>query len=110
MKTTASTDLGEVQTIEELKRFVSIALTDHARILNGMISFSDNLQPNLISATFLAANTETSFPHNLGKVPRGYIPVSLSANMVVYDGSTKNDSNRFYLKANATGVAKLWVF
>lgn len=53
------------------------------------------------------ANTEDSVTHTLGRIPRGYIPVSQNKSAVLYESGTAFTSSKIYLKSTAVSVA--WI-
>lgn len=110
MKVTATQDFSNVQTFEDLRRYSSAAVNSLIAVVNGNIGFSDNCSANLLGVTFVAANTQYSFDHSLGRVPAGYLPASLSANMVLFSGKTQNTVNKIYLQSSAIGNGKVLVF
>jgi hypothetical protein len=59
---------------------------------------------------FSSANQELGFKHGLNRVASNYIIVGKSANISVYDGSTKNDDQNIYVKGTGAGKVRLFVF
>lgn len=53
--------------------------------------------------TNAAAGTQDTVAHDLGYVPKGYIPVDKSAAVDIYTGAAANDTN-LYLKATVASV------
>lgn len=78
--------------------------------MNGNLSFADNLATSTVSVNFSTANKQVGVANPLGRVPVGYIPINLSANMVVYSGKTANTASIINLQASAVGTATLLVF
>lgn len=108
-KVQASVDLATVKE-EEFQKYVTLALQDIVRQVNGGLDFQSNFAGQLLSVIFTAANTNTSLGHSLGRVPAGYIITSLSASMVVYTGSAAWTSSTINLKSSATGTAGVLVY
>lgn len=108
-KVTASTDINQVKA-DEVAKFTDLALQDIVAQLNGEITFGENIKCRLLSVTFSAANTEMAVSHTLGKVPRGYLPFSLSASANVYDGDSGSTNSVIYLKASAPATVGLIIF
>lgn len=79
-------------------------------IINNGLKFSDNFDGKIINVTFSSANTDTSVAHGLGRAPAGYIVTSLSASMVIYNGSTGSSSTNLILRSSAAGSAGLIVY
>ncbi len=109
MKLKTVQTLSNIDTLEELVQFTSIGFDDIAGLLNGKLDF-DNLSTTTIEATFSAANAEITFDHKLGRAPLGYIVKGLSAALIVYDGMNSATADKIYLKASATGTARLILF
>ena len=110
MKVQSLTQFTNIGDLSDLTRKLTQFAQETANVINGNLTLSDNVDAQVITAEFTVANTQASFSHTLGRVPRGYIPVALTANMVIYDGTIKNDINKLYLRASVAGTAKLWVF
>lgn len=81
-------------------------------ILNLGIRFEDNVDCRIVSFTSNGvANTEDSVAHTLGKVPVGYITVSVDKASIIYAGGTAWTTTAIYLKNSAATVAcKIIVF
>lgn len=81
-------------------------------ILDGGISFTDNVDCVLVTATTHATpGTEFSTAHTLGKVPTGYIVYGQNAAGSVYDGTTTNTGALLYLKSDVSSKTfKLIIF
>lgn len=81
-------------------------------IIDGGISFNDNMDVSRVSVTSHATpGTEFSVAHLLGKVPTGYIVYGQNAAGSIYDGSTGNTSTTLYLKSDvASKIFRIIVF
>lgn len=108
-KVQASPDLATIED-KDVKKYVSLALNDIVDKVNGKLELGVNVSGKILSAIFTAANTDTVFAHGLGRVPVGYIRVSASASMVIYNGSSANTSTNLILRSSATGTAGVYVF
>lgn len=109
MKITVATDLSNIKD-EDITRFVSQFTSQTADIINGNISFADNFKAQTLSVTFSSANTDVQVSHGLKKVPTGYIIVGASSAMSVYDGSSSNTADLFYVRSSATGTARILIY
>lgn len=80
-------------------------------ILDGGISFTDNMDVSIVTYTSNASpDTEDTVAHGLGKVPTGYIPVSKDKAGDVYTSSAA-DATNLKLKCTVASVAlKLLIF
>lgn len=96
--------------LEELIRFVSQFQQDIVTLVNGNLSLIDNTRGGFADVTFAAANTDVQVPHRLSFVPNGYIPVSRSTNIQVFDGATSNTNQFLYVRSSGAGTARLYVF
>lgn len=106
---TASTKLEAVKP-EELGRFSEIFAEDVVRVVNGQLDFATNFTAKTISVTFSTPSVDVSVSHGLGRVPIGYIIVSLSAPLVVYTGIGAWSTGTITLRASAAGIATLLVY
>lgn len=109
MRIQASTDINRVDA-EDVPRYVAIVLGQIVSALNNGLSFVDNFQGEIASMTFTAANADTSIENPIGRVPSGYLVLSRSASMIVYDGSVASTASTLTLRASATGTVSLLVF
>lgn len=96
---TSKTNLSTVASLEDLRRFVSIALTDIATQINGKLIFGQNVSAQVIPVT-LALNTPTQVPHSLGRVPLMWVAGSFNTSANVWETQGPSDSS-LYLEADA---------
>jgi hypothetical protein len=108
MKINSRTNVGNVTSWEQLARFTSVALSDIQTAMNGNLTFSDNINMTMIDVTFSTANLVSTIPHGLGRVPLMWISGNITANSVIYQGSTA-DSVNLYVAASAACSARLLV-
>lgn len=94
-----------IQTLNELNLSLDA-------ILNRGIILTDNVDLVEVSFTSNAvANTEDGISHTLGKVPAGYIVISLDKAAVIYKGASAWTKTTIYLKSNVASTAvKILVF
>lgn len=100
-------DLGSIKDPAEFMRHSSIATGNLADTVNGGLEFDNNLNTKTITVEFKTANTDTMVTHNLGRIPKGYLPSKQSANMVVFDGTKSATINVSYLQSSAPGTITL---
>lgn len=110
MKVVGPSDVSNVATWEDLKRFVSQITKSTVDLVNGKITFMDNFDALTISVEFTAANTTVIVPHGLNRIPAGYLVQGLTAALTVYDGNQANTTENIYLQASATGTARILVY
>lgn len=108
-KVQASPDVATVDD-KDIKKYVTLCLSDIVDKVNGKLELGVNVIGKLLSITFLAANTDVSVAHGLGRVPAGYIITGSSASMSVYNGSTANTASSLILRSSAAGTAGVYVF
>lgn len=91
---------------------LSLVFQNLKAILDGGISFADNVDCSIVTVTSHATpGTEFSASHGLGKIPSGYMVCGQSAVGSIYDGGTTNTTSALYLKSDAAGaVFKVLVF
>lgn len=65
----------------------------------------------VIGVTNGTPNTEDAFAHTLGRVPKGFIVVSMDKAGIIYDGGTVNTTTEINLKGDTASIAfKIYVF
>jgi hypothetical protein len=73
----------------------------------------DNIDGQIIQFTFTGSNTQKAIPHNLGRVPTGYIVIGTTVACNVYQLSntgTAWTSTTIYLSCTAINTVMLFVF
>lgn len=103
-------DLSNLKLDADLLRFLSQAFKQISDIVNGKLLFTDNLDIQIISCSFTAANQSSQFSHSLNRVPTGYITVGASSAMIVFSGATANTASLIYLQSSAAGTAQVLLF
>ena len=103
-------DLSQQPDWEGLMRFTDQGFHKIVDFSANGFSFSDNIDCKLITAVFVAANTELVIPHTLKRVPIGYLPYNLTAATIVYNGTTAFTNTNIYLKASVATTVSLIVF
>lgn len=106
---TASDDFTKVPD-SDVKRFITLFAEDVLARVNGGLDFATNFNCKIISATFSASGTDTSFNHTLGHPPTGYFEIRKSASMIVYDGSVAWTASTISLRSSANGTVSLVIF
>lgn len=90
------------------------AIQNLQRILDGNISFgmdsSNEVGKNIdgwdaTGTTPGVADTEFSISHGLGRIPKGFIVLSVNAGVVIYKSTTAWTSKVIYLKCSGPSVA-----
>lgn len=109
-KIKAVPQISNLNTLEEVTRYLQMFLTDISAIINGNIEIGSNLSVSLVTANFTMTNTEFAIGHTLGRVPVGYIVTKMDAATVVYSGTTTWTDKTIFLKANTTANCSILVF
>ena len=98
------------KTVQDLARYITIAIGEIVNAINGQISFQDNISGNFVTFTFTGASQTVGQQHNLGRVPTGYIVSQRSTGVEVFDGTTGNTSDTLYLQSTGAGSITVFVF
>ncbi len=106
----APQSVSQAADFESLKRFVAQTLEAIISEVNGRLNFGDNIQGAFNTFVFPGPGVEVGADHGIGKVPAGYLVVSATGPMSVYDGSTANSDVKIFLRSSAAGTAKVFVF
>lgn len=109
MKINGPTDVSNVGTWEELRRFAGSAIRDIITVINGGVDLVDNCATRSLTVTFTAAGSVT-VDHGLGRVPRGYVIVGRTTNIQVFDGVTLSTDKLLSLQTSGAGVVRILVF
>lgn len=104
----ASEQIDKGKTLDDKIRNIQVFLQDVKDVINGRLSFDKNFIYNITSVTFTNINSTTSVSHNLNRIPTGYIVVSKSKSMIIYNDSPATDTTLF-LKSTATGTIKIFI-
>lgn len=90
----------------DLLVFLDEVFTNLSNLLNGGLSFADNLESVELTATAHATpDTEFSVAHTLGRVPTRFIVTDIDEGGVVYKGTTAWTSSLIYLKCTTGGTS-----
>lgn len=102
--------VSEVKSWEDLRRFQDVLNQEVVSAINGRISFTENMDENVIQVTFASANTDTVLNHTLKRIPVGYLPVNQSVAMQIYTGAGTATTTNFYLRSTVAGTATVLLF
>ncbi len=102
-------DVSSVESWEDLRRWAAQMFKDIGKAFNGQITFGDNIQSSRATAVFPGSGADVRVSHGLGRVPSGYIVISSSANITVFNGATANTESELYVQASGAGSATLLV-
>ena len=103
---------SETQKEREFLQTIDTFITETRAILNGGISFVDNVNCKLITFTSSATpDAENTIAHTLGKIPSGYIVYNQNKAGSLYNGTTTFTTTNIYLKCSVASVTyKIIVF
>lgn len=110
MKQQRPVSVSNVTTFEDLRKWTDFSLSDISDILNGHVSFNDNIDAKIASAVFSSANTDTQITHGLNRIPIGYIDIKKNATISFKDGNAAWTTTTIYLQASGSGSATFLVF
>lgn len=110
MKVKTVQTVSNLQSWEELRRFVSIQTQDILDAINGRLSIIENCQTKLVSVKFSAVNTTLEVSHGLGFIPNGYILAGSDAACILYDGNQPANTSSIFLKSSAVCTARVLFF
>lgn len=98
---------------KEFIRWCSAFVIDLVTQFNGKIDFVENIRASGIhEVVFIDSADIVSVPHNLGRVPDGFIVINLSAPITVYKpaGAAYGwTDTTIYLQASAGATASIYI-
>ena len=101
---------SNLQSWEELRRFISIQVDDIIGVVNGNLSFTDNFRAKFLTVNFPGAGVNVEVQHGLGFIPNGYLALGADAPASVYDGSGASNGSVIFLKASGAANVRLMIF
>jgi len=111
MKITNFQSIQNVTDLPSLVRYTNMDLNQILAVINGNIDLVDNCSTYVIPVSFAKADFTYAFTHNLGRIPQGYIQISKSGNMAIFDGTTPNSTQQIFLQSSMAGSSgKVLVF
>lgn len=97
--------IQSVTSLDDLRRFTDQGFQNLYRFMNGNVGFTDNVQCSIVD-TVLNQTTST-IPHNLNKVPIGFLVLNQNADANVWSGPFAWTDSNVYLVASTTLTVKL---
>lgn len=108
MKIQAASDVGNIETFDDLKRTLAPFLDQAKSAINGGISV-ENLRAKSVSLTISQTNVDTQVSHNLGVIPVGYLKIQ-GSNISIYDaGKSTWTTENIYVRGSGTGDVTILV-
>lgn len=106
-------DTSNCSTWQSLRNVVTMALRSIQDQINGNLQFGLNIAAaGPYSVKFVTPNAPVTVPHNLGKIPTGFIVVSRSAAIIAYQspGTTYEwQQKTIFISANGVGTVLIYV-
>lgn len=103
-------DLANLESFEQFRRYASQSISQIVNIVNGSLSFGDNVNVSVVSVEFVNANQEVKVPHGLGRAPLGWFVSRPSVAMQVYVGVSDDTAFEVYVRSSVVGTCTLVVF
>ena len=110
MKIKTTQDVSNVTTWEELRKFQAQINGAIVSIVNGDLSFVENIRSTIANVTFPSANKTVAVAHSVGAAPSGYVVIKRSSAIAVFDGATPATTTDIYLQADAAGTVTVLIF
>lgn len=114
MRITGEPSISQVDSLDDLKRYLAIYLAKLPQVLNGQVTFGDNIRSaGPLTVTFDYSGQVVAVNHNLNYVPAGYWVVYQNAAVIVYAadfGAYPWTNTQIFLTANGAAIAKVIVF
>lgn len=102
--------LQNLKDIEEVKRFLSIAIQKILQQINGSLEFVQNVKASGPHDVTLVSGSVVKVDHGLGQTPQGYLVISQSAAFTIFKATSPEwDSGSIYLNASGSGTAKVLI-
>lgn len=95
---------------KEAARYTAICIGQIIDVLNNNLSFKDNFTGNIVTVFFPDTTTAVAVPHNLGRIPDGYISIKQSNGGIIYDADSSATTNSLPLFATNRGTYKILIF
>lgn len=103
-------ETSNLESTSDIIRYISIIKDEIYKIVNGFIEFDSNFKSTTADVVFSTANFEFAVPHNLNRMPIGYLVGKSSVATSIYDGTTTNTVDFLYVKSSVIANVKLIVF
>lgn len=110
MKVQTNLSTSDVETWEQLRRYVSSDILNIVSVLNGRIGLTDNCQTTLATVSFPSSGMTIAVPHTNRIVPSGYILAGSNADIRIWDGVGINTTSILFLQASGAGIARVLIF
>lgn len=110
-KLTVIPDVSQVKGLEELKKFTAMNFKTIVNEINGRLNFVQNVEAaGPYEVEFLNGTDVVNVKHSLGRVPAGFLVISLDSGIVVFKPATSVwTSLQIQLQATAAGIAQIYV-
>lgn len=98
--------IQSVRSWEELRRFTDQSLQNLFTLMSGNVNFQDNIQCSIAESVVLSP-AGTTIPHNLNKIPYGFLVLNQNASASIYGSTLPWTNTNIYLASSATVTAKI---
>ena len=105
-----SINISQIKDITTLVSYLQQTFNQTIQVINGRLTFKDNLQSITVSVTIAASGTDVKVQHALGYVPSGFLPINQNTAAVVYTGVTNWTAQSIYVRGSAAVTATLMIF
>lgn len=103
-------DLAQIDNYDDFQRWSSYSIAAIANTVNGNMNLVDNCQTQVLTVNFEKANQTMGIPHTLGYIPNGYIVISKTVDISVFDGNQKNTKDAIFLQGSTLGITRVLIF
>lgn len=104
-------DFSNLSGVSLIQKYLSQFSSNVLSLVNGRLTFGDNLLSKTVISNFTLSATNTTINHGLGVVPTGYLVARISAAAKIYDGNPLTAGPTFInLRCDTAGVTSTLVF
>lgn len=97
------TDIGNIQDVQGLVKYLSQVMLELQPLVNGKIEFDDNIKSKTVTTYFQSANTDVKVGHGLNKIV-SYLVINKTASTDIYHGTGTDTNSYIWLRSTVAGV------
>lgn len=105
--------ISQLNSWQEVQRFASAVLDNIVDVVNGQLSFVDNINADgPYTVTFSGSSDVKSIVHNLNRVPTGVIEIYRTAAITTYTPSGVAytwTNNKIFLQSSGAGSVTIYI-
>lgn len=109
-KVTETSDLTKVTDPAEFMRYCSQTINSMISVINGGLTFDENVGSQTVEVSFKTANAQQSISHSLGRNGLKYFVVKKNLSCDVYDGDTGATTDKIFLKCTQIADVTIVLF